>query len=94
MLDFLHREYRDGTCFIYGGDKIHPACEIIRPTAITNYSAWEREERHDAVTLKDLIDVLGKETKDALTLENGGAWSTSDGKLLDSDGNVVADLND
>ncbi len=94
LLDFLHREYRDGTCFIYGGDKIHPDCEVIRPTKITNYAAWNREERHDAVSLKDLIDVI-KETKDALTLENGGgAWSTADGKLLDSDGNVVADLND
>ena len=93
LLDFLHREYRDGTCFIYGGDTIHPDCEVIRPTKITNYAAWEREERHDAVSLKDLIDVLGKENKNALTLENGGAWSTSDGKL-DSDGNVVADLND
>ena len=29
-----------------------------------------------------------------MILENGGAWSTSDGKLLNSDGNVVADLND
>ena len=94
LLDFSHREYRDGACFVYGGDKIHPDCEVIRPTKITNYAAWEREERHDAVSLKDLIDVLGKETKEALTLENGGAWSTSDGKLLDSDGNVVADLND
>lgn len=98
LLDFLHREYRDGTCFIYGGDQIHPACEVIRPTKITNYAAWRREERHDAVSLKDLIDILGKENKNALTLESGadwgGAWSTSDGKLLDSDGNVVADLND
>lgn len=94
LLDFSHREYRDGACFIYGGKKIHPDCEVIRPSKITNYAAWEREERHDAVSLKDLIDVLGKETKDALTLENGGAWSTSDGKLLDSDGNVVADLDD
>ena len=94
LLDFLHREYRDGDCFVYGGDKIHPDCEVIRPTAITNFAAWRREERHGAVSLKDLIDVLGKENKDALTLENGGAWSTSDGKLLDSDGTVVADLND
>lgn len=93
LLDFLHREYRDGTCFVYGGDKIHPDCQVIRPTAITNFAAWRREERHDAVSLKDLIDVLGKENKDALTLENGGAWSTLDGKLLDSDGNVIADLN-
>ena len=30
-----------------------------------------------------------------MTLENGGVWSTSSGgKLLDSYGNVVADLND
>ena len=96
LLEFLHREYRDGDCFVYGGDKIHPDCEVIRPTKITNFAAWRREERHGAVSLKDLIDVLGKENKDALTLENGGgAWSTSsDGKLLDSDGNVVADLND
>ena len=96
LLDFSHREYRDGDCFVYGGDKIHPDCEVIRPTKITNFAAWRREERHGAVSLKDLIDVLRKENKDALTLENGGgAWSTSsDGKLLDSDGNVVADLND
>ena len=94
LLDFSHREYRDGTCFVYGGDKIHPDCEVIRPTKITNFAAWRREERHGAVSLKDLIDVLGKENKDALALENGGAWSTSDGKLLDSNGNVVADLND
>lgn len=94
LLDFLHREYRDGECFVYGGDKIHPDCEIILPKQITNFAAWRREERHGAVSLKDLIDVLRKETKNALTLENGGAWSTSDGKLLDSDGTVVADLND
>ena len=96
LLDFSHREYGDGDCFVYGGDKIHPDCEVIRPTKITNFAAWRREERHGAVSLKDLIDVLGKENKKALTLENGGgAWSTSsDGKLLDSDGNVVADLND
>ena len=94
LLDFLHREYRDGACFVYGGDKIHPDCQVIFPNKITNYAAWEREERHDAISLKDLIDVLGKENKDALTLKNGGAWSTSYGKLLDSDGNVIADLND
>ena len=94
LLDFSHREYRDGDCFVYGGDKIHPDCEVIRPTKITNFAAWRREERHGAVSLKDLIDVLGKENKKVLTLENGGAWSTSDGKLLDSDGNAVADLND
>ena len=94
LWDFLHYEDKEGSCWIYGGKKIHPDCEVIRPTKITNYAAWEREERHDAVTLNDLIDVLGKENKNALTLENGGAWSTSDGKLLDSDGNVVADLND
>ena len=94
LLDFLHREYRDGDCFVYGGDKIHPDCEVILPNQITNFAAWRREERHGAVSLKDLIDLLGKENKKALTLENGGVWSTSDGKLLDSDGNVVADLND
>ena len=95
LLDFLHYEDKEGSCWIYGGKKIHPDCEVIRPTKITNYAAWEREERHDGVTLKDLIDVLGKENKNALTLENGGAWSTSsDGKLLDSDGSVVADLDD
>jgi hypothetical protein len=95
LLDFLHREYRDGTCFVYGGDKIHPDCQVVRPSAITDFAAWRREERHGAVSLKNLIDVL-KENKDALTLENGGgAWSTSsDGKLLGSDGNVVADLDD
>ena len=71
-----------------------PDCEVIRPSQITNFAAWRREERHGAVSLKDLIDVLGTENKNALTLENGGAWSTSDGKLLDSDGDVVADLND
>lgn len=94
LLDFLHYEDKEGSCWIYGGKKIHPDCEVIRPSHITNFAAWKREERHDAVSLKDLIDVLGKENKDALTLENGGAWSTSDGKLLDSDGNVVADLDD
>ena len=94
LLDFSHREYRDGACFVYGGDKIHPDCEVIRPTAITNFAAWRREERHGAVSLKDLIDVLRKETKNALTLENGGTWSTSDEKLLDSEGNVVADLSE
>ena len=95
LLDFLHYEDKEGSCWIYGGKKIHPDCEVIRPTKITNYAAWEREERHDGVTLKDLIVVLGKENKNALTLENGGAWSTSsDGKLLDSDGSVVADLDD
>ena len=95
LLDFLHYEDKEGSCWIYVGDKIHPDCEVIRPTKITNYAAWEREERHDAISLKDFIDVLGTENKNALTLENGGVWSTSsDGKLLDSDGNVVADLND
>ena len=94
LLDFLHREYRDGDCFVYGGDKIHPDCQVICPSAIINFAAWRREERHGAVTLKDLIDVLGKGNKDALTLENGGAWSTADGKLLDSEGNIMADLND
>lgn len=95
LLDFLHYEDKECSCWIYGGKKIHPDCEVIRPTKITNYAAWNREERHDAVTLKDLIDVLGTENKNALTPENGGAWSTSsDGKLLDSDGNVVADLEE
>ena len=73
LLDFLHREYRDGDCFVYGGDKIHPDCEVIRPSQITNFAAWRREERRGAVSLKDLIDVLGRKNKDAVTLENG-AW--------------------
>ena len=48
----------------------------------------------EPLTLGYLIKILGKNHKDALTLEDSYSWSTSRGKLIDANENIVASLKE
>lgn len=94
LVDFSHSSVKNGHCLIWGR-KIHPDCEVIHPSLITNGAAVIREERSsENATLGELIEVLSKKHKEALTLDDSDSWSTSRGKLLDTNGNVVASLKE
>ena len=94
LVDFSHSTVKNGHCFILDG-KIHPDCEVIYPSLITNGAAMIRVERSSKnATLGELIEVLSKKHKEALTLDDSDSWSTSRGKLLDTNGNVVASLKE
>lgn len=93
LVDFAH-VFRRNKCIIWD-PYIHPDCEIIYPSRVTNCASMLRKRSFfEPLTLGYLIKILGKNYKAALTLEDSYSWSISRGKLIDTNGNIVASLKE
>ena len=70
LIDFAHSNRRNGSFTICDKTKIHPDCEVIYPSDVTNGAARIRARSPEKVTLGDLVKTLGEKHNDALMLEN------------------------